>query len=107
MKTITLAALAGASALLAACNQSPAEQKADQTEEMGQEQADAIRNDAEQRADALENQADTTDNTIVGDPPAADALENQAEAVREKAEAQADRVEDASAKAAEAQRDQQ
>jgi hypothetical protein len=106
MKTLTLAALAGASALLAACNQSPAEQKADQTEEMGQQQADAIREDAEQRADALENQADAVDTTIVGEPPAADALENQAEAVREKAEAKADRVEDATAKAADAQREQ-
>jgi hypothetical protein len=106
MKILTLAAVASVSALLAACNQSPAEQKADQTEEMGQQQADAIRENAEQRADALENQADTVDNTIVGEPPAADALENQAEAVREKAEAKADQVEDATAKSADAQRDQ-
>ncbi len=106
MKTFTLAALAGVSALLAACNQSPAERNADQTEETGQAQADAIREDAEQRADSLENQAATTDTTIVGDPPAADALENQAEAVREKGEQAADRVEDATEQSAEAQRKQ-
>lgn len=107
MKSITLAALAGASTLLAACNQSPAEQRADQTEEMGEAQADAIRQDAEQRADALENKADTVDNQVIGQPPAADALENQADAVRETAEARADRVEDAADRAADAQREQQ
>jgi gas vesicle protein len=107
MRTLTLAALACASALLAACNQSPAEKKADQTEEMGKSQADAIRADAEQRADSLENQADALDNRIVGQPPAADALESQAEAVRDKGERAADRLEDATEKSAEAQRDQQ
>jgi hypothetical protein len=47
------------------------------------------------------------DNRIVGQPPAADALESQAEAVRDKGERAADRLEDATEKSAEAQRDQQ
>ncbi len=106
MKTLTLAALAGASVLLAACNQSPIEKKADQTEERGQAQADAIRQDAEQRADALEDRADAVDTQVVGEPPAAEAMESKAEAIREKAEKMADRVEDATEKSAEAQREQ-
>jgi hypothetical protein len=106
MKTLTLATIAGVAALLAACNQSPAEQKADQTEAMGEAQADAVREDGEQRADALENQADTVDTQVVGQPPAADALENRAEAVRDNTEQAADRVEDAAAKSADVQRQQ-
>ena len=76
MRIVALGAVAAGLVALAACNNTPAENK-----------ADAIEQNAENTADALEEQADnaTTDATE-------DRLENQADAVRDQADNTTDAI---------------
>lgn len=75
-KFVSIAAVA-ALGMLAACNQTPAENAADQ-----------VRENAENTADAMEDQADTMNNAM-----AEDTMEDRADAVREQAENTADAME--------------
>lgn len=75
-KFVSIVAIA-ALGMLAACNQTPAENAADQ-----------VRENAENTADAMEDKADTMSNEM-----AEDAMENRADAVRDNAENTADAME--------------
>lgn len=92
MKILPFAVMAGAAALLAACNQSPAEQQAEVA-------ADNVEANAEMQADQLENQADAVRETDPGLNSApveqrADQLEDQADVVRESGDRQAEAIKD-------------
>lgn len=78
MKTITSIFASAALATLAACNQSPAENAADQ-----------VREDAENTAEAMEERAEMMTNEM-----AEEAMENRAERLEERAENTADAMEE-------------
>lgn len=72
---------------LAACNQSPAEQAAENTADRIENNADAMAQQTEQKADALEERAANTADAMRNDADAMqEAAENRAEAIEERAE---------------------
>ena len=80
MKKFAQAGIAFAFLALAACNNTPAEQAAENVEDAGEHQSDI-----------LEEQADNATNEVVED-----SLENQADAVEKKADDTADAIENGS-----------
>jgi hypothetical protein len=63
MKLVTTVSIAIGLGALAACNQSPQEQKADNIEANAENTADAVRNEGEQDADAVRNSGDADGNS--------------------------------------------
>ena len=96
MKTTVMKIAACALVLgsVAACNNTPAEQAAENTADMMEDQADAVRGNTE-ATDNMEDKADTLDNRLDGvDSTSEQNMENRAAGVRAAGENKADAMED-------------